>query len=106
MLDIESNELDKLSQDDDIRRFKKMLDSATIDYKKFEWISEEEEKLYMQNTYKNIGIKEGIKKGLKEGSQKKQKELILSMYEAGISMEKIQKITNLSMKEIKAILEK
>ncbi len=49
------------------------------------------------------GLKKGLKKGLEEGRQEKGSEIAQAMLGAGDSMEKISKITGLSMEEIKML---
>ena len=49
-------------------------------------------------------IKQGIEKGIKKGTEKKQKEMILKMYQENIPIETISKISSLSISEVEEII--
>ena len=49
------------------------------------------------------GIEQGIERGIEQGSMKKQTAIISAMLNNGFSQEEISKITNISIKEVKAV---
>ena len=100
MLDLESDDLNKLSQDKNIRRFKMELDTVTEGYKYLEWMNEETDRKFKENSIREEAYDKGIEKGIKEGQNK----IIISMLETGISIDKIKEMTKLSEDEIKSII--
>ena len=52
------------------------------------------------------GLKKGHEKGIKEGSEKKEKEIAKKMLEEKISIEVIEKVTNISKEELKKLQQK
>ena len=53
---------------------------------------------------KEEGIKQGREEGLEKGVQKNQKEVALNLYQMGMEIELIAKAVNLSVDEVKKIL--
>ena len=51
------------------------------------------------------GIKEGIEQGIKEGIEQNRCEMIINMYKDKMPIETIAKYSNLSIKEIKNIID-
>lgn len=50
------------------------------------------------------GIKKGIKEGIKEGIEKNKREMIMNMYNKNMSLKDISEIVNLSIEQIKNII--
>ncbi len=57
-----------------------------------------------KDKWKAEGIEEGKALGVEEGREKEQANLVLNMFENGISMEQISKIANISIERVKEIL--
>ena len=51
----------------------------------------------------NCGVKQGIERGIEQGSMQKQTAIISAMLNNGFSQEEISKITNIPIKEVKAV---
>ncbi len=69
-----------------------------VDDRKDEWKAEGIEEGMQKG--KALGIEEGIV----EGAKKEQANLVLNMFENGITMEQISKIANISIERVKKIL--
>ena len=52
----------------------------------------------------NVGMIEAKEEGIEEGIQKNQKEVALNLYQMGMEIELIAKAVNLSVDEVKKIL--
>ena len=66
---------------------------------------EQAEKARLQyNTDIKYAKNEGLAEGLAKGEAKKQAEMIISMYQNGLDMETLKKVSKLSEAEIKKIL--
>ena len=89
-------ELDKISQDDILRRMALKAELERMDQKQLNYEARRDGKLE--------GIEEGIKKGIKEGEKagilKAKKEYAKKMLEKGIDLSVIMEITGLSKEEI------
>ena len=88
------------------------LDILHRDLLKFEEQAQKrwEEKIKAQATEQGLkegleqGIKEGLEQGLKQGKETNQKELIIRMFNNGLSIENISKYTNIDIETIKTYL--
>lgn len=60
---------------------------------------------YATETGLEQGIEQGLQQGIQQGKEEQLKEVVSNMNALGIPMEQIQKITKLSEKEIKKLLE-
>ncbi|MCH5166347.1 MAG: hypothetical protein J1F35_00505 [Erysipelotrichales bacterium] len=76
------------------------LDTVTEGYKYLEWMNEETDKKFKENSIREEAFDKGIEKGIKEGQNK----IIISMIETGMSIEEIDKITHLGIDKIKNII--
>lgn len=85
-------ELDKISQDDLLRRraLKRQLEIA--------------DRLQLAEDAKEEGLRKGKKEGIEEGKKKTKKEVIKKLYEMNMSLEQIAKAVELEENEIKKIL--
>ena len=64
------------------------------------------EKEYYSNLYRKEGLEEGRKEGRKEGREEKRREMIISFYNNGVTLEIISKSTNLTIEEVEDIIKK
>ena len=55
---------------------------------------------------KEEGLEQGIEQGREQGINEKQEEVILNLYQMGLSLDMIAKAVNLSIDEVKKIIEK
>jgi len=72
---------------------------------------EEEKKIWdsirMEEAEKaeKIGIEKGIEQGIVQGIEQRNKEMVVAMKDEGLTVEKIVKISNLSIEEVEKLLE-
>ena len=52
------------------------------------------------------GIEQGLERGIEQGITQKQEEVIFNLYQMGLSFDMIAKAVNLSIDEVKKIIEK
>ena len=98
----EEDELDKYSKEMDLSSIKESVDKLkTLNSdKKFVYdISPEEEETLEKNTLQKIAMKKGEKKGIAEN----QKEVVINSLKENIPIKTIEKITGLSVEQIKEI---
>lgn len=98
----EEDELDKYSKEMDLSSIKGSVDKLkTLNSdKKFAYdISPEEEETLEKNTLQKIAMKKGEKKGIAEN----QKEVVINSLKENIPIKIIEKITGLSVEQIKEI---
>ena len=67
--------------------------------------SEEEEKEMLHNTELDMAYNEGVDAGVKEGIEQNKIEMIKNFYRIGTSIEDIAKASNLSVDEVKKIID-
>ena len=67
--------------------------------------SEEEEKEMLHNTELDMAYNEGVDAGVKEGIEQNKIEMIKNFYRIGTSIEDIAKASNLSIDEVKKIID-
>ena len=82
-----------------MKKIKKDVEDLNSNSEFYQWMSDEEDRMIMENTVKNIGIKEGIEKGSKE----KEINIVKNMKKENISIETIKKVTGLSIEQINEI---
>ena len=84
------------------------LDILHRDLLKFEEQAQKrwEEKIKAQATEQGLkeGLEQGLKEGLEQGKETNQKELIIRMFNNGLSIENISKYTNIDIETIKTYL--
>ena len=106
-------ELDELSEnDEELRKMDELikemskdpnfLAAGVIDIKE----QEEDLRRWTEQVAHREGLKEGKEGGLKEGKLETQKEMVLKMYENGISLDLISKTSELTEQEILNIIKK
>ncbi len=115
MLDMEINDLRKLSKDQVVREYMEKIEKLNEDPIFINWITKEKDEQMIKNTqlYRatqegiNIGISQGIKQGINQGinqGMKKEKILIAkSMLQENMNLELIHKITGLTKEEIEKL---
>ena len=116
MLDASSEELTKLSKGDKIMtKFKENVDRLNSDPNVISFLTEEEEREVIQNSYYDDGLEDGQKIGEKIGEERGQKigqkmgkleektDIAKKMLQNGIDIGLISKITDLSKKEIESL---
>ncbi len=83
--------------------------SHNKEYCKMIWDERIERNLRNQEAYyggKKDGIEEGIKKGIEEGINQNRTQMILNLYNNGVSLDLISKASELTIDEVKEIIEK
>ena len=86
-----------------MKKIKKDVEDLNSNSEFYQWMSDEEDRIIMENTLKNVGRKEGISKGIEEGVRQNQKETVRNMKKENISIETIKKVTGLSIEQINEI---
>ena len=109
MLGLEIEELNKLSERDEIvKEFKKGVEEANKDELVVKWFSPEQEREMRENYIRSEAEEKGMKKGIVEGKKAGILEGLLqtakNMLEADMNIETISKLTGLSVKKIKDML--
>lgn len=66
---------------------------------------EEDNLLLARYDGEEVGLEKGIEQGIEQGMEKKQEEMIISMYNDNLPLEKISKYANISVDEVKKIIE-
>ena len=102
MFDLDKEELEKYYPNDEIKEeFIKLIMLKNEDF----WIDPKEDQEKLINTERSINFSKGLKQGIEQGSYEKTIYVIKSAISEGISMETIAKIVNLSIDEVKNIIE-
>ena len=106
----EEDELDKYSKEMDLSSIKESVDKLkTLNSdKKFVYdISPEEEETLEKNTLQKIAHKkgkaEGIEEGIEKGIEKTNENIVINSLKENIPIKTIEKITGLSVEQIKEI---
>ena len=89
-----------------LNNYQKKLErlSKSKEYCRMLWDERIEESLRNHDAYEN-GKDEGFYNGVKQGIEQKQNEMIINLYQNGVSLELISKSSGLSIKEIEKIIE-
>ena len=105
MLGLEIEELNKLSERDEIvKEFKKGVEEANKDELVVKWFSPEQEREMRENYIRSEAEEKGMKKGKKEGILEGLLQTAKNMLDADMNIETISKLTGLSVKKIKDML--
>lgn len=109
MLNLGQRDLDKLAKNDKkVGKYKMELESVNVSIGINDWISEEQDKEFIKNTlliegYKNglkQGIEQGVEQGVEQGRKDAQREFVLNLFDAKMSIEEIAKISKISKEEV------
>ena len=111
MLDMEINDLKKLSEDRVVKEHMEKIEKLNEDSIFINWITKEKDEQMIKNTqlYRatqegiNIGINQGIKQGVNQGMKKEKILIAKSMLQENMNLELIHKITGLSKEEIEKL---
>ena len=107
MLNLEKEELEKLSKKDKVViKYMKEIERVNENPKFREYMSAEEDNKKIENSLKREWMEEGLKEGIKEGSYKRNIEIAKTMLKDNMDIEIISKYTNLSKEELEKIKEK
>lgn len=108
MLDLPREELEKLSLGDErVTKFKMELDDINDDLSRYEFITPEKDNMMIENSLKEQFQREGLEQGLEQGLEKACQEknnIIRSLYRNGASLELISSSVNMSIEEVKNII--
>jgi len=100
MLDLEADDLSKISEGDKfMEEFKEKLNDLNDSEYFQSWMTLEEDRRLCANMDKKIAFEEGIE----QGASNQQKEMALKMLKDNIDISLISKYTNLTEKEIKTL---
>ena len=101
--EVDADSLLKLTMKEMVDDMKNDAELCVLFYDK----EEEKKKIWdsIRKEYGEMVKKESFDKGLEQGIEQKEKEMVISMKEKGLSMELIADISNLSIEEIEKLLE-
>ena len=101
MLDLEENDLKKLSIGDDfVKEFEDKITNLNNQETFQSFMSYEDDQRLLNNSYKAMAYEEGMEKGTKVGIKQNKIETAKNMLELDIEIDKIIKVTGLSLSEI------
>ena len=108
MLDMDLEELKKLKKDKVVLDYMEKIERLNQNPMFINWITKEKDEEMIKNTQlrraKEDGISQGITQGIHQGMDAGKKEVAKSMLEDGMDIEKISKLTGLSIKEIQKLI--
>ena len=108
MLDMDLEELKKLKKDKVVLDYMEKIERLNQNPMFINWITKEKDEEMIKNTQlrraKEDGISQGISQGIHQGMDAGKKELINTMLNNGIKIEKISKMTNIKIEEINKII--
>ena len=97
MLDLEKDELEKLSKEDKvIKKYMSEVERINDDPEIYEYMSAEEDNRKIENTMREYWKEEGIKEGIKKGIKENIKENSINLYKNGVSKDIIIKSLNIT----------
>ena len=101
MLDLEESDLKKLSIGDDfVKEFEDKITNLNNQETFQSFMSYEDDQRLLNNSYKAMAYEEGMEKGTKIGIKQNKIETAKNMLELDIEIDKIIKVTGLSLSEI------
>ena len=105
MFSFDEEQLKSLKDDDEyMKKIKKDVTELNKDPEFYQWLTDEEDREFLYNSRVIRYKREGIEEGTRQGSKEKEIEIVRNMKEMNYSIDEIQKITGLSIKEINEIL--
>ena len=112
MLDMDLEELKKLKKDKVVLDYMEKIERLNQNPMFINWITKEKDEEMIKNTQLrrakedgiSQGISQGITQGIHQGMDAGKKEVAKSMLEDGMDVEKISKLTGLSIKEIQKLI--
>lgn len=106
IMDMNEDNLSEYSKKDPlIKKYGEDLMKINSDKKFVALLSAEEDEKMLYKTRISLSYKNGIKDGIEQGVEQEKIETVKKFYELGIPLETIAKGTNLSVAEVKKILE-
>ena len=104
IFDFDKEELKKVGSGDKyMTEFKKKVESLNNNARYKEFLSAEEDMRKTNNTFKEIGRREGIEIGKSEGVEERNIEIARNLLKENVDMEIISKATGLALEEIKKL---
>ena len=103
MLDLKEEDLAKLSNDRKVMKFMNEVKKVNEDPEFFSYMTKEEDEEKCHNTELKEAMDTGIDIGKSEGKNERNIEIVKNMLLENVSLEIIQKVTELSEEEIKKI---
>ena len=100
MLDMEINDLRKLSKDQVVREYMKKIEKLNEDPIFINWITKEKDEQMIKNTQLYRATQEGINIGINQGFQQRNMEIAKNLLNKNMSVEDIMDITGLTREEI------
>ena len=105
---MDKEELKKLKKDKVVEEYMEKIERLNQNPMFINWITKEKDEEMIKNTQirraTEAGINEGISQGISQGMDAGKKEVAKSMLEDGMDVEKISKLTGLSIKEIQKLI--
>ena len=104
MLDMDLEELKKLKKDKVVLDYMEKIERLNQNPMFINWITKEKDEEMIKNTQLRRAKEDGISQGIHQGMDAGKKEVAKSMLEDGMNVEKISKLTGLSIKEIQKLI--
>ena len=100
MLDMDKEELKKLKKDKVVEEYMEKIERLNQNPMFINWITKEKDEEMIKNTQIRRATEEGISQGIDTGK----KEIAKSMLEDGMDLEKVSKLTGLTINEIQKLV--
>ncbi len=100
MLDMEINDLKKLSEDRVVKEYMEKIEKLNEDSIFINWITKEKDEQMIKNTQLYRATQEGINIGINQGFQQRNMEIAKNLLNKNMSVEDIMDITGLTREEI------
>ena len=101
---MDKEELKKLKKDKVVEEYMEKIERLNQNPMFINWITKEKDEEMIKNTQirraTEAGINEGISQGISQGMDAGKKEVAKSMLEDGMDLEKVSKLTGISIDEI------
>ena len=104
MLDMDLEELKKLKKDKVVLDYMEKIERLNQNPMFINWITKEKDEEMIKNTQLRRAKEDGISHGIHQGMDAGKKEVINTMLNNGIKIEKISKMTNIKIEEINKII--
>lgn len=102
MLDLDYNGLKEISSGDEfMEKFQSRLSHLNEDETFQSYMTEEQDRIVCHNTEKRLAYDQGVNEGIKQGEKEKQFEMAKVLLLEGDSLDKISRVTNMKVSELK-----
>lgn len=105
MLDLDKNNLDKISIGDDfVKEYEKQVTALNNQETFQSFMSYEEDQRLIQNTEKKIAYENGLEQGISQGSSQEKIEIAKNMLKKNMDISTISELINLDIDTLKKLI--